>query len=561
MTDTYSLRKKNWPSCMPTQSTYPFGRVPAADYLKKHAENTPGKTAIIFYGREVSFREWDESSDRMATALADMGCRKGDALTIYMPNCPQCFIAYTAAARLGMIIFPADSVLKEYELEYHINDSASKVVFCFDQNYPVVKSIKEKTGIRHIIVSSFSDFLPAEPALPLLPIMTEAKQTFPEPMEFLDLLRKYPPNPPKVDIDMDELELVLYTGGTTGPPKGCMHTHETLLKAIVNVNQLDMPGGACGVVFAPFAHTAGAANVTSLSTSGGTLVMFTRLDPFVLLQAIEKYRIDSIILPIFKFYLAQPELLKRYDLSSMKYWVGHEWLHRLTPEDAKKWEELLGKPLVKWGYGMAELTGGPIAAGSRIGYEVPFKDPFIMGAVPPDEGGDVKIIDFDTREELPPGRQGEIVLKAPWLCKGYWKKPEETARSFTPDGWFYTEDIGMLDEEGYLYWFGRKKYIIRTSGFQVSPAEIETIGMKCSDIAKIGIIGIPHEMRGEIPLAFVELKPGSKATEAEIESWFKDHVASYKVPKVEIRQELPVTLVGKVDVGKLSKEQAEKQKG
>lgn len=557
MTEKYEFWRNNWPAGIPTCTTFPYGKMPIADYVKKQAEITPGRTAINFYGREVSFKEWDEAADRLATALADFGYKKGDTVVIYMQNSPQLCIAYIAAARLGLIIFTADPGFKEYEMEYEINDSEAKLIFAFDQNYPVVRAIRERAGIRHVIITSFWDYMPAKPSLPLPPIMNTPKQSFDNTLEFLDMLRKYPPEPPNVAIEMDEPELVLYTGGTTGLPKGCVHTHENTLRSGAHAYQVRERGAdlsTCDsvIIFGPMGHIGALSyGLFPCCVHGRTMVILARFDPVAVMQAIDEYKIEFIVptIPVLKAMMEHPSF-KEFKLSSIKLWMVGEWMVWLEPEFSRQWGQAKGVPLTKWGYGMSEIANVGIG-GTRLGYEVPFKNTFITGAISPDEGIDVRIVDFETRKDLPPGQRGEIVIKSPARCKYYWKKPKETAQALSPEGWFYTGDIGMLDEEGYLYWYGRKKYLIRVSGFQVSPGEVEMIGRNCPDIANIAVAGIQDKNKGEIPKAFVQLVPGSKATATDLENWFRQKISTYKVPLVEVWPELPMTPKGGIDMKKL----------
>ena len=559
--DRYSLWRKNWPKGLPTASYFPYGKMPIADYLKRNAEIIPNKIAVNFYGREMTFKEWDESADKLAIALSEMGYKKGDRAVLYMQNCPQYYIAYIAAARLGLIIFPTDVMYKEFELEYVLDDSGANLVIVLDQLYPIVKAVRGKAQIKDVIVTSFSDYLPGEPALPLPKLMTPPKETFPDTLEFLDLLQKYSPDSPQGDITLDELELVLYTGGTTGAPKGCPHSHEHVLlsgthDAYIRARGRDLSPCQSTLSFLPVSHVGGLSHTLFPScVDGRSVTLLTRYDPVTVMQGIDRYSIELFVatVPIYQELLEHPAF-QEYDLSSVKLWKAGEWMIWVTPEFSKRWADAVGTPLVKWGYGVGTEMLNVLTTGTRLGYEIPFKDTFMMGTIAPDEGIDIKIVDFDTHKELPVGQQGEIAMKSPGLIKYYWNKPEESKKELTEDGWIYSGDIGKLDEEGYIYWYGRRRYLIRVSGYQVSPGELEMIGRRNPAIAKIAVVGIPDKRKGEIPKAFVELAPEVKTTAAELEQWFKKHIAAYKVPKVEIRSELPLTRKGSIDMKKLLEE-------
>jgi acyl-coenzyme A synthetase/AMP-(fatty) acid ligase len=377
-------------------------------------------------------------------------------------------------------------------------------------------------------------------------------------LEFLDLLRDYPPKAPEVDIKIDEEEAVLYTGGTTGPPKGCVHSHEDFLITGAYTYQIkglgfDLTPINSILVFQPLSHIAALSfGLFPSCVHGRAMTLLVRYDPVTAIQAIDRYRIEQFVgtTMIYKALLEHGSL-KEYDLSSVKLWECGEWMVWLTPEFAKQWKDAVGLPLVKAGYGIGTEAANHMVPGNRIGFEIPFKDQFMMATVSPDEGIDIRIVDFGTREDLPLGQKGEIVYKSPALISYYWNKPDETKKAITPDGWIYTGDVGMLDEEGYLYWYGREKYLIRVSGFQVSAGELEMIGRRNQDIANIAVVGIPDEKKGQIPKAYVQLSPGSGATATEIEEWFKKHISAYKVPKVEIITEFPMTSKGSIDMKKL----------
>ncbi len=261
--DMHSIWRENWPKGIPTASPLPYGKMPIADYLKKQAEIWHQKVAINYYGREITFGEWDELADRLATAIADLGHRKGDKIVLILPTSPQFLIAYIAAARLGLISMPIDITFKEFEIEYALKDFGDpNIIIVSDELYAVIKPLRERNQIKQVIVTSLCDYLPIEPTLPLHKTMTMKKKTFPDTLDFLDLIGKYTPAPPQVNIGIDELEMILHTGGTTGFPKGCPHSHEDILRAGVHDAYLrgigsDMKPVESVLCFLPLSHVAG----------------------------------------------------------------------------------------------------------------------------------------------------------------------------------------------------------------------------------------------------------------------------------------------------------------
>ena len=219
---------------------FPLGGGLLSDYVKKHAEDMPHKVAINFYGREVTYKELDESSDRLAVAIADMGYKKGDCLGVFLQPCPQCSILYLASMKLGMIAVPIDPMSKDLELQYFLNDSGARLVATMDQTYPIVWTVKEKCKVEDIIVTSCHDYLPQRPAFSIHPMMKNPKQTFPETHEFSDLIERYRQEPQKVDVKLSDYGFILYTGGTTGWPKGCVHTQGDLICAALGQAELSL---------------------------------------------------------------------------------------------------------------------------------------------------------------------------------------------------------------------------------------------------------------------------------------------------------------------------------
>jgi long-chain acyl-CoA synthetase len=521
------------------------GERPLAEYVRIHTEKNPDKTAVIFYGKEMSWRELEDWSNRLANAFADMGYKKGDRIAVYLQSCPQCYVIYLAAFKLGLISVPIDPMHREFELEYALNDSGSTLMVAMDQLYPVVKNVKEKTRVKDVIITSFHDFMPKGPTYRLHPMMLAEKQTFPDTREYLDLLKRYPATRPDVEVTLTDDAWILYTGGTSGYPKGCLHTHFTTLLGGAGVTHLQFDATSDDIMITPVPHThmyGLAMGITATFYMGWTIIIMARWDATAGLEAIHKYRPTKLAwpMPCTTSILDHPDRDK-YDLRSFTACNVAAFVIPYTVEIASKWREITGCQLDNYGYSIGTETFQYCATG----YQVPFNDPVAVGIGRISPGVQIRIVDFETRKEVPMGERGEIVIKSPGLLKYYINKPEVNKRDYV-DGWLYSGDIGTIKEDGYIYFYGRYRDVIKVSGYTFAPRELEIIGMTNPAIDKIAVLGLPHPKKMEEPKAFITLKPGYKLTAEEVTQWFKDRVAAYKVPAVEIRESLPISNKGEV---------------
>ena len=541
--------KRLWPDKYPHKVEFIYGKKPLHKYVEILAKNNPEKTALIYYGRKFSYEELDNLAGRFASALINMEYKKGDSLGLYVYNGPQTFIATLGAWKIGMYTVTIDPLSKEYELEYRIKDSGVKTILSWDINYPYLYKIRDKVDIEHVIVASYHDYLPSTPSFPIHPSMEGEKKTYKDTIDFLDLVKGYPSFSDAIDVDINDYSVMIYTSGTTGLPKGAMHVHQSNLLCAWVHREILFKGCETFISGWPTSHVSGQI-VHNTVFYGLTTVLLPRWDPKYLgptLEAIEKYKVEGLYLPtpIWGLLMKNREILKKYDLSSLKRCVAVDFALNLTPEMVYAWKKLTGLDLFEFGLGMTEtfnyqITGFP---------EMPFKT-FMKGIPLPDV--EIKICKMDDPETtLPIEEVGEICVKTPSLFKFYWNKPEETENAFTKDGWFLTGDIGYISNDGWIYMTGRKKYVLKVSGFTVSPEEIEMVGRKNPDILDIGVIGISHPHKGQVPRAYVVLNPHFKKTPEEIKNWFKEHIASVKVPEIKIVDSIPKTLKGATDYKKL----------
>ena len=534
---------------------YQEGVPPAIDYpditIPKFLENTvkkyPDNIALTFFGKKLDYRKFYESVNRFATALSDLGIKKGDKFSILLPNCPQFVIAYFAANKIGAINVNTNPLYVERELIYQLNDSGSETILCLDLLYPRVKKVKEKTNLKTIIVTPIKDYLPF-PLNLLYPIKQKREgyvvKIDKEPGVYLfkDLLNKYPPSPPEVETSPGEIALLQYTGGTTGISKGCILTHKNL---IANTLQCEswfveaIEGKETCLCALPFFHVFGMTVAMLYSVRDGyNMILMPKFEVESALKLIKKHK-PTIFPGVPAMYAAinyHPDV-EKYDLSSIKYCISGA--APLPVEICKKFEELTGAKLVE-GYGLTETSPvthcNPFVGLRKIGsIGVPFPDT------------DAKIMDIETGEnEMLLGESGELAIFGPQVMKGYWNKPEET-KNVLREGWCYTGDIAKIDDDGFFYIVDRKKDMIISGGFNIYPREVEEVLYEHPKVREAAVIGVPDTKYGESVKAFISVKEGEELTEEEIIQFCKENLAKYKIPRsVEFRDEMPKSLVGKV---------------
>jgi len=500
-----------------------YPEIPLFQILKNTAKMFPDKPAIL-YPRRVTYKELDAFSDKLATALADLGVKKGNTVALYMWNSPEFIIAFFGALKAGATVTALNPSFREKDAKYQLEDSESVAVIVDDEQYPVVEGIrKELPMLKNVIVLG--------------------EKKYAETYSFKELIEKYPPNPPRVEITpKEDLAVIQYTAGTTGSPKGCMLTHYNITSNIFQISippTLERTTDDVMLAHLPFYHIYGMTSVMGASIRLGiSMVIMKRFALEKFLELIQKFKATSVltVMPVLTLLTNSPDLLKNYDLSSLRF-VNNGGTP-IVPETARKFQKLTGVTVTQ-GYGLSEA--------SPVTNENPLRQIKIGSVGPPLPDTEEKIVDLETgTKELPPGEIGEVIIKGPQIMKGYWKRPEETAEIIR-GGWLYTGDIGKIDEDGYLYIVDRKKETIKYMGFAIGPAEIEAVLHEHPAVADCAVIGKPDPVAGEIPKAFVALKNGAKATEKELMEFVEERVAGYKkIREVEFVETIPRSLAGKV---------------
>jgi len=515
--------------------------LPLQSLLEEAARDFPDNVAFIFLGQEMTYREVNEQADRLATALANLGIKKGDVVALLLGNMPQFVIAFFGALKAGAILTLVNPLYKPREIRFQLQDAGAKAIILIDILHDNYAQIRDETGVQHTIVTTMADAFPWLRTSFQLPDL-------PGYHLWSDLISGTSPKPPKVEIDSKETPAVLqYTGGTTGTPKGAILTHYNLLANTYQCSAwipfAKRGSGDATLAVLPFFHVFGL-TVAMLNTIrlAGKVVLHPRPDFDQILRDIPKYNIKYFpgVPTIYASLISRPDL-DQYDLSSVTACLSGA--APLPMAVAKKFEEIAGANLVE-GYGLTEAS--PVTHCNPIQEKPPFDKKREGSIGVPMPNTLAKIVDLETgTRELPPGEVGELVVKGPQVMKGYWNKPEET-RLQLRDGWLYTGDIAKMDEDGYFYIIDRKKQMIDRAGFKIYPREVEEVLFMHPAVADAAVVGVPDPKRGETVKAFVVLKERAKATEEEIKEFCRDKLAYYKVPEyIEFRSELPKSAVGK----------------
>jgi len=537
---------RNWPEGVPKRIDYP--KFPLHALLEKSVQDFPDKPAIIFLGKKITYRELGSLVNRFATALYNLGVRKGDVVGLYLPNMPQFVIAYYGALKIGAVVTGISPLFIERELEFQLSDSEAKAIVLLDALFPRFKKIWEKTKVKFAIVARLGEYMPSLKAFLgklLKKIPTAEVPPQPNVYFFKELVEKTPEQSPSVEINPEEdLAVLQYTGGTTGLPKGAMLTHMNLLSNAIGCSAWLQAkrGEDTGLSVLPFFHIYGMTVAMNFTIyAGATMVLLPRFDVVEVLKSIQKYKVTLFpgVPTMYALIVDHPEA-KKYNLRSVKFCISGA--APLPPEVQKKFMEMTGAVLVE-GYGLTEAS--PVTHCNPLDPTMKTVKIGSIGIPWPDT--DAKIVDVETgTKEMPVGEVGELVVKGPQVMKGYWKRPEETSEVLR-DGWLYTGDLGKMDEDGYFYITDRKKDLIKYKGYSVYPRELEDILYEHPAVKLAAVVGKPDPLSGEIPKAFVVLREGATATEEEIMKFVNERVAPYKaIREVEFRKELPMSMVGKV---------------
>jgi len=516
---------------------------PACEYIREWAAHTPNGIALSFYGQDTTYRELNSMIDRMANGLLELGLKKGDRVAVFMENCPQFVISYYGTLRAGGVVVPLNPMFKHAEIEYEVNDAGAVMLIGLDSLYSEVERVRARTPLHHVILTSLRDYLPEKPIFSVPSEEKEVKRSFSETLDLMTVLENSAETPVCEVEDMkNELAVLQYTGGTTGIPKGAMITHHSLsLATISSVYCYRHRNDDIHLGVTPFFHVMGQTQLMCAPlASGGQVVILTRFVPETAARAISHYKVTFWVAatPMVIGLLNLPGI-KDYDFTSFRH-LGTGG-SPISVELQKQLTQLIPTMTIGEGYGLSEC----MAQGGACTPPHLYKPGFVGISLI----SDIKIVDLETgTREMPTNQEGEIVINGPAVMQGYWNNPEET-KEVLRDGWLYSGDIGLMDEDGYIKLLGRKRVLIKCSGYSVFPAEVEDLLYRHPAIKEAAVIGMSDPYRGETPKAFITLKPEyvGKVTEEDVLEWCKGNMAAYKRPRViEFRQDLPKSAAGKI---------------
>jgi long-chain acyl-CoA synthetase len=540
-------------------SLAPYANRTLLDCLTDLSASRPQAPAVLFKGARVTYADLDAQSDAFAVALESIGVRQGDRVGLLLPNCPQFFVAQFAAWKIGAIVAPLNPVYTEHELEGPLRENGIETIVTLTRFYERVKRIQPKTPLRRIVATNIKQYFPWYLRL-LFTLFREAKEGDRVSLAAGDeelgaLLARYRgQHPQRVVVTADDPAVLLMSGGTTGTPKGVLGKHGVYVITGQQVQAWTASVlGRDSVILLPLPlfHVYAHVGVQGLALVTGNPIALVPNprdlgDMLATIRAVKPTFFNGVP-TLYVALLNHPDVQQgKVDFKSIK--ICFSGSAPLMAGTKQRFESLTGGRIVE-GYSLTEammaLVVNPVVNANKLGS---------VGLPLPDVH--VRIFDGDEGlRELPANEVGEIGVSGPQLMMGFWNRPEETSSALrdhveqdgTARRWLHTGDLGYLDDQGYLFIVDRKKDLVKTSGYQVWPREIEEVLAAHAAVAEVSVAGVPDEAKGEAIWAWVVLRTGQVADEASLRAFCRERLAPYKVPsRVEIRTELPKTLVGKV---------------
>ena len=548
--------------------TLDYPRISMFESLMRSVRKYPDSIAYDFIGYTCTYRNFAKEIERFAAALMAIGLKKGDRITISMPTTPQGIICFYAANKLGAVASMIHPLSTAGEIEFYLNISKSTFAITLDAFYGTFNKILDNTGVKTIILTKMGDYLSPLKKFGFYIAMGRKIPKIsgdPRVRWWKDMMKGNYPPAPETDVDTDDLAVILYSGGTTGVPKGIMLSNMNFISEGMQVAEWarmkDVEGGASILAILPIFHGFGlGVCVNAAFMGGGKSILVPSFTPKTLAKLIKDKKPSLMVgVPTLYEALCRNPDFRNADLSCLKAtFSGADTLPRVVKE---KFEETVssggGNVKLLEGYGLTEavtaIMATPINDYREGSVGVPFPDML------------AKVVNQSGTEEATPGEDGELCISGPAVMLGYLDQPEETANTLKkhPDGrmWLHTGDIASMDEDGFFYFKLRLKRMIKSSGMNVYPAQVEAILYDHPDVAEACVIGVPDRAQVEKVKAFVIMKDPSKETEEmkeELMAHCRKSLIKWSCPReVEFRSELPRTLIGKIAYRKLEEEEIE----
>lgn len=524
---------------------------PVFSAIERMCEKYPEKPAIIYLGKSWTYRELKELIDRFAMALYRLGVNHGDKIMLYIPNSPQFIAGFFGIMKIGAVPVPVSPIYTPFEIEYLINDVQAVYILCLDTNFGYVKEVFPHTCLKGIIVTNYADLLPwwkkaVGTIFDKIPhgVVEKDRNVF----FFKDLIKESSPNPPEVEIDpRADLSRILYTGGTTGFPKGVPTNHTAVVSFVSEIRQISegfiREGGEDRLIMInPLFHEMAQGMTMAWGlTMGNPVILIPIPDVDAILDTIQRYKVTLFLgVPTLYRMILEHDRVDMYDCSSLRFCLcGAD---KLPPEVNERWEKKFGRPIFQC-YGATEVGFTSTSPFDRephpesIGIPLPSRE--------------VLIVNPETLEPMPNNEVGEVLVRCEYTFKHYWNKPEETARSFVKVNgriFYRMGDFARRGENGELYFVDRGADIIKYKGYRVSASEIEAVLQNHSAVIAACVVGVPDTKTGERIKAIVVLKEDARGVSAlDLINWCRERLAPYKVPKyIEFRDMLPKSKVGKL---------------
>ncbi|MGE5187926.1 MAG: long-chain-fatty-acid--CoA ligase [Betaproteobacteria bacterium] len=509
-----------------TQLNYPD--IPLQGLLEATAEVFPGKTALVYGERQITYAQLEAFANKFANALVGLRVTKGDRVALFMPNNPEFVIAFFGILKIGAIITTISPLYREREVEYQLKDSGAETIVALESLCPIVQAVKKKSELRNIIIAGADDSSGLKDPSLEYPLS--------------QMLAKGSTQRPLVNLNSgSDLAALQYTGGTTGIAKGAMLTHRNLVSnAFAFGATIKAAANDVFLTALPLFHIYGmTTSMTTPISVGAKVVVLQKFSPTQALDVIQRHQVSVFcgVPTMYQMLLANPDMAN-YDLTSIRVCISGA--SSLPPQIQRSFMEITDGFLAE-GYGLTEAS--PVTHCTPVDKKLPLRIGSIGLPLPDTEA---RIVDVETGASLNVGEIGELAVKGPQIMRGYWRNPRETDLVLR-GGWLLTGDLARIDSCGYFYIVDRKKDLIKTNGYSVYPRELEDILYEHPAVKLSAVVGKPDALSGEVPKAFVVLKDRKEVSEEELMTFVNKKVAPYKaIGEVVFQTVLPLSGVGKV---------------